>query len=205
MLLETEKNAVIKSKINTILSLILLIFVFCDSSSTFALGFELPQDTLSPVYFGDGGGGGGTVVQESKPKDLKAAQKTSRNRNYFEKYVFLETDEEFKKAYKEHALFLMKSREKAITESQNTIKATVIIGYVIAIVVHLLLIIAISVALSEIKTSKLAASQVGQNEINLGLDGIAIKTKFIGVLLLGMAMIFYFLYLKYVYPITVIP
>ncbi|HEX2839510.1 MAG TPA: hypothetical protein VHN77_15440 [Phycisphaerales bacterium] len=41
-----------------------------------------------------------------------------------------------------------------------------------------------------------------ETELKLGMEGLALKTALHGVLILAMAMGFYFLYLRYVYPIT---
>ena len=45
---------------------------------------------------------------------------------------------------------------------------------------------------------------LAEQEIRVSLEGIALKTTLHGVVLLAMAIGFYFLYLKFVYPVTVV-
>ncbi len=43
-----------------------------------------------------------------------------------------------------------------------------------------------------------------QSEIKVSLEGIALKTSFHGTLLLVIALVFYYLFLKFVYPISIV-
>jgi len=53
------------------------------------------------------------------------------------------------------------------------------------------------------RTRKRASTAV-QSEITIGLEGVAFKSALNGLLLLVLSMSFYFLYLKFVYPVTTI-
>jgi len=48
------------------------------------------------------------------------------------------------------------------------------------------------------------ASTAAQSEITIGLEGVAFKSALNGLLLLVLSMSFYFLYLKFVYPVTTV-
>ena len=53
------------------------------------------------------------------------------------------------------------------------------------------------------KTRKRAGSSVS-SEITINLEGVAFKSALNGLLLLVLSMSFYFLYLKFVYPVSVV-
>ena len=118
-------------------------------------------------------------------------------------------------------------------ERAHVIKTTNIIGWIICGVAHIMLLIGVWAAVLEFlhaaHTRKrapdpLAPSAEGEspglaedgpgvrsaeqlqaeNEIRISLEGIALRTSLHGVLLLSFAIGFYFLYLRFVYPITVI-
>jgi hypothetical protein len=97
-----------------------------------------------------------------------------------------------------------------LNDVRFVINATNVLGFVIFLVVHGLLAIAVYVAMREFSKSVRTRSRVRENEpqlqeLELSLEKIAVKTSLHGVLLLSFALAFYFLYLKFVYPITVVP
>lgn len=109
---------------------------------------------------------------------------------------------------------------------------TNVIGYVIAVIAHGLLAVGIGAAILEFRNAERMRNEARRmkftqrtlttretteeaeakreietegTEVKLSLEGIAVKTSLNGVVLLLVALAFYFLYLKFVFPITVVP
>lgn len=109
---------------------------------------------------------------------------------------------------------------------------TNVIGYVIAFIAHGLLVVGIGAAIIEFRNAERIRNEARRmkftqrtlttretmeeaeakretetegTEVKLSLEGIAVKTSLNGVVLLLVALAFYFLYLKFVFPITVVP
>lgn len=109
---------------------------------------------------------------------------------------------------------------------------TNVIGYVIAVIAHGLLAVGIGAAITEFRNAERMRNEARQmkytqktltieettgeaeakreietegTEVKLSLEGIAVKTSLNGLVLLLVALAFYFLYLKFVFPITVVP
>jgi hypothetical protein len=92
-----------------------------------------------------------------------------------------------------------------------------IIGYVAFFVSHALLGLAVWCAFREFlhaaRMRKVAGSTAQDaedaenrrvNEITVSLEGVALKTSFHGTFLLVIAILFYYLFLKFVYPINIV-
>jgi hypothetical protein len=75
----------------------------------------------------------------------------------------------------------------------------------ISIIAHLLLLLGVGAAYYEFRHAmKLREKAHKQDEINVGLEGVALKTSLRAIWLLVSAFVFYFLYIKFVYTITVL-
>jgi len=75
----------------------------------------------------------------------------------------------------------------------------------IFVVAHVLLLIGIGVAYYEFRNAmKLRQKARQQDEIKIELEGVALKTSLNAIWLLLGAFVFYFLYIKYVYTLTVV-
>ena len=75
----------------------------------------------------------------------------------------------------------------------------------IFVVAHVLLFVGIGAAYYEFRNAmKLRQKAWQQDEIKIELEGVALKTSLNAIWLLLGAFVFYFLYIKYVYTITVV-
>ena len=115
-------------------------------------------------------------------------------------------DPEIKAAYKLWTIAFINREKEKLLEHKQAFADSGIMSITICWVAHILLVWALLAATIEyicaLVTRKRASAQM--QELSVSLEGIALKTSLHGTLLLGIAMIFYFLFLKYVYPITVI-
>jgi hypothetical protein len=78
-------------------------------------------------------------------------------------------------------------------------------GIVSLVAVHLLLVVGVGLAIYEsIKGGRLNAplAMATQEELKIGLKGLSIKSSFLSILFLGITLAFYFLYIKYIFPIS---
>ncbi|WP_319408830.1 hypothetical protein [uncultured Desulfosarcina sp.] len=76
-------------------------------------------------------------------------------------------------------------------------------GWASLVVVHLLLIIGIFAFIKESKeASKLRASGLSNEELQISMAGIAVKSSFQSLIILAITLAFYFLYLRFVFPIS---
>ena len=109
-----------------------------------------------------------------------------------------------------------------LSERRDVIRWTNWISRFIFVVIHVVLFLGLWAAMKEfidagrtrksapapittaLTDEKAQAAQAKQNEVTISLQGIALKTSLHGFLILAAAIGFYFLYLKFVYPITVI-
>ncbi|MFZ4575802.1 MAG: hypothetical protein ACOYN0_15515 [Phycisphaerales bacterium] len=93
-----------------------------------------------------------------------------------------------------------------LRESRSELFYTNWIGRMVFVVVHGVLFMALYIAWKEFVAAnkKRARAATETNEISFSMEGVALKTALHGVLLIGFALAFYFLYLKFVYPINVI-
>ena len=79
------------------------------------------------------------------------------------------------------------------------------LGLVIFWVVHAILALGVAIAALEFfHARQTRRAKPETNEIKISMEGIALKTSLHGILILGLAFGFYFLYLKFVYTIQVV-
>jgi hypothetical protein len=83
------------------------------------------------------------------------------------------------------------------------------LGFVIFGVVHLLVAVGLVMSWREFRRAETLRQRSGEGErdteLKVSLEGLALKTSLHGGVLLGFALAFYFLYLRFVYPISVVP
>lgn len=79
-------------------------------------------------------------------------------------------------------------------------------GWSSLIFVHILLCFGIFLAFSEFKRAsalqKEGRAEKNHHELRVGLEGLAVKSSFLSILILSLTLCFYFLFLKFVYPIA---
>ncbi len=81
------------------------------------------------------------------------------------------------------------------------------IGRFIFVVAHLVLGIGLWMSVREFKAAgerRRQAKNVSQQELSISMEGIALKTTLHGTLIMVLALAFYFLYLRFVYPVVVV-
>jgi hypothetical protein len=106
------------------------------------------------------------------------------------------------------ALAQIEREIRKIEETEGELGVYNLMGRVMFFVVHLILALGLSMAWSEFRTAmarrKVAADETVQ-ELKLSLDGIALKSSLQGTIILCLAFGFYFAYLRFVYPIVIVP
>jgi hypothetical protein len=112
-------------------------------------------------------------------------------------------DPEVLAAWKRLLLAQFERDTQILAERRQTLAWTNWISRGIFVVVHVILGFALWAARREfLDAQRTRAKSREQHEVNVSLEGVALKTSLQGVLLLGFALGFYFLYLKFVYPIA---
>lgn len=115
-------------------------------------------------------------------------------------------DEEVREAYRRWLIQWLERQTAILGEQQSVITITNQISWFIFIVVHLILLLGLWAAIKEFRhASRTRKEKPEQTELRLSMEGIALKTALHGLLLLAIAFAFYFVYLKFVYPVTVVP
>jgi hypothetical protein len=107
-------------------------------------------------------------------------------------------------AYKEWLIATFKRQGDQLIERKQIIFITNGISYFICAVAHILLALAAGAAFVEFRRAAAKRQQADNatNEMKLSLEGIALKTSLHGVILLSLAIAFYFLYLRFVYGVA---
>ena len=91
-----------------------------------------------------------------------------------------------------------------ISYIQSTYKWHKGISYVICVIAHVFLFTGIIYAVLEFKHANVARRRANkETELRLSLEGVAIKTSLNGLVLFAISLIFYFMYLYFIYPITI--
>jgi hypothetical protein len=112
-------------------------------------------------------------------------------------------DPEVLAAWKRLLLSQLERDTQILAERRQTLAWTNWISRGIFVVVHVILAFALWAARREfLEARRTRDKSREQHEVNVSLEGVALKTSLQGVLLLGFALGFYFLYLKFVYPIA---
>jgi hypothetical protein len=115
-------------------------------------------------------------------------------------------DEEVREAYRRWLIQWLDRQTAILGEQQSVISITNRISWFIFIVVHLILLLGLWAATKEFRhASRTRREKPEQSEFRLSMEGIALKTALHGLLLLAIAFAFYFVYLRFVYPVTVVP
>lgn len=126
----------------------------------------------------------------------------------------LRGDPEVRSAFKAMLVRKYKREAEILDERRSVLRWTDGVSRGIFVVVHVVLLIGLWAAVREFrhaeqtrKEAKVARLKADgePSEFKIGLEGIALKTSLHGLLILGAAIGFYFMYLKFVYPVTVLP
>jgi hypothetical protein len=115
------------------------------------------------------------------------------------------SDPEIKTAYKAWTLAFMNREAEKFTEHRKAFADSGGMSVVIFWAAQVLLVWAIIAASIEfIRAQRVRTAAAEIQELRVSLEGLALKTSLHGTLLLVIAMCFYYLFLKFVYPITVV-
>lgn len=113
--------------------------------------------------------------------------------------------QELVRAYEDLLLAYYRRETEILSEHKSTIAATNVIGYLICIVAHLLLALAVWAAIREYReAARQRKTRNVSQELQLSLEGISLKTSLHGTILLVLAIVFYFMYVKFIYPISTV-
>lgn len=90
-------------------------------------------------------------------------------------------------------------------ENQSLVRRTNAWSWCICWIAHIVLAIATVAAVVEYFSAyTLRTTSTENTELTIGTDGVSLKTSIHATVILAVALVFYFMYLSYVYPITVI-
>lgn len=111
---------------------------------------------------------------------------------------------ELESALQDLHLAQVKREVQKIRETEGELWWTNWIGRAIFVIVQFILIMGLVVAWSEFRAARRQrrAAAAEQQEVRISMEGIALKTSLHGILILGIALAFYFLYLRFVFPVT---
>lgn len=113
---------------------------------------------------------------------------------------------ELLKAIDELRLAQVRRELQKLREIERELWWTNWIGRVIFVVVQVILVVGLVVAWMEFRSarSQRQAAAEQPSEIRVSLEGVALKSSLHGILILSLALAFYLLYLRYVFPVTTI-
>jgi len=139
----------------------------------------------SPNYFGVATMPDGTSVTES----------------------LLRADDEVREAYRQVLLARYARELEKYDEARREFGWSQQVGRIIFWITHVVLAIGMTLSVREFFDARRLRKQgekATENEIKLSIDGIALKTSLNGLAILAVAVGFYYLYLSFVYPITLV-
>ncbi len=115
-------------------------------------------------------------------------------------------DSEIILAVKQFVIAQFEREQQILQERRDVLKKHYTVGMIIFVTVHIMVVMGIGAAMYELRQAHNARKRAEQQETNIqiSLEGIALKTSLQGVLLLAFALAFYFLYLKFVFPVTIL-
>ena len=120
--------------------------------------------------------------------------------------LFDASDPDIRQAYKAWTIAYMARQVDAIKENKSAFAMSGTMSILVCWVAHILLALAVLAAAVEFIRALQTRHKASQNEeVRVSLEGIALKTSMNGTLLLVIAMAFYYLFLKFVYPVTIVP
>jgi hypothetical protein len=120
---------------------------------------------------------------------------------------------ELQKAWESWMISSYQRETEKMGERREAMRVSNFMGWVAFAATHLVLAIALWASWQEFRAATKVRAKAGgkpgdqaqpQNEITLGLDGIALRTSLHGIFLLGIAAGFYFLFLRFVLPVTIV-
>jgi len=112
-------------------------------------------------------------------------------------------DPEVRAAVRELFLARVEREIQILKERRDVLRWTNWISRFMFGVVHVILFLGLRAALAEFKHSaRTRKDSAGETEMRVSLEGIALKTSLHGMVILVAAFGFYFLYIRFVYPIT---
>jgi len=114
-------------------------------------------------------------------------------------------DEDVKAKEKEAYLAYLERQVEVYKEQKKVLEDHNTESFVVFVSAHIVLLLGLIAAATEfLRARKTRKDADKQTDLNVSLQGIALKTSLHGTILLALSISFYFLYLKFVYPITAI-
>ncbi len=136
---------------------------------------------------------------------LTAENKKEGNTDIFS----LDDKNKMKAQYVEYYIARLKREIEKTKEQKTVIKSSHIVSWIVFGFVQVIAVLGIGFALFEIRHAKKTRDKIqgchegdNQQELMISLEGIALKTSFHGTIILVFCVVFYFLFVKYVYPLT---
>jgi hypothetical protein len=93
-----------------------------------------------------------------------------------------------------------------LSQQKNVVDTNNIESRFIFVIAHIILLLGIVAATIEFLNARKIRRSIrmeNMTEISIGLEGVALKTSLHGTILLAASIGFYFLYLKFVYPVII--
>ena len=165
-----------------------------------APGMEVPGN-LAPEGLGSAAG------PIPPPTALARSEKGTQTRSpeTAQSAFFDASDPDIRQAYKAWTIAYMTRQIDALKENKSAFAMSGTMSVIVCWVAHILLALAVLAAAVEFIRAMQTRQKASENqELRVSLEGIALKTSMHGTLLLVLAMLFYYLFLKFVYPVTIV-
>lgn len=127
---------------------------------------------------------------------LKEAEYHSAPTNMMD---IIKSEPEIRQQYLDYLKNILKRETEILNERKRLIDHGLWIGHSMWLMANFLVLFCTYLSFREFSTAQKIRKLDASQEIKISLEGIALKTTLHGVVLLALAMCFYFLYLKFVY------
>jgi hypothetical protein len=152
-------------------------------------------------------------AQDQEAEDYESWSSDSDERSYIFRLLWEaddlgmdleEPETDLEKSLAGYVSDLVARKREAIAEARRVFWWQRLASQVSFVLSHLFVLVALAAAMAEfLQARRLRSAGVAAEttELKVGMEGVAVKTSLAGFLLLASALGFYFLYLKFVYPI----
>jgi hypothetical protein len=165
------------------------------------------------IAFGSLGLASMVYAQEESAEDYNEQYTDAKSTDFFwllcEEVGFdvEEAESDGEKSAISYCYEVIERKREAISEARSTFWWHRLSSRVSFVLAHLFVLIGVAAAIAEFLQARRlreAGAKAESAELSIGLDGVAVKTALSGIILLSLALGFYFLYLKFVYPVQFI-
>ncbi|QDV18963.1 hypothetical protein Pan153_36240 [Gimesia panareensis] len=142
--------------------------------------------------------------EKSEPNTVEGKPEAPQAVNPQMDLSFLTENKDYQNAYLKYATAYLESGEDVLEQRKRAFETQYWVTNFIFLVTHVILFLAIYVSYREFKSAeknRAQANEQKESEIQLSLQGIALKTSRQATIILVAAIGFYFMYIKFVYPI----